>query len=273
MKGKMQHQQYVLTRRNADGTSSTSFPILALSIDEVSRALSGSGFVRNRKGEKKGAIPKEVYSAILESNPRHAKMIRSGDTRFNLLEHQEFVNPNRGDLVDLTDYELQRVQTHRDPFVYVKEHVEGTTSAQVIDIIVHELKKKFVRVVYSEGARSKRAKRCVIEVAMLANLGVEHALQECMDMVQLVEGKLGPKAVQTQPQVPHYWTERPYDKSPNTVQPNSYQLDVQNAQVQIQQMMQEYQRMSQQVSEIMAQMQTTLNRAMEVYERRMVHAH
>ncbi len=265
MTGKMQ-QKYVMTMRNADGTSSTFFPILALSIDEVSRALSDSGFARNRKGEKKGTIPKEVYSAILESNPRHAKMIESGDARFNLLEHREFVNPNRGDLVDLTDYELQRVQTHRDPFVYVKEHVEGTTSQQVIDIIAHELKEKFVRVSLSEGKRSRVAKRCVIELAMLTGTSIEQALAECIKMLQTAEGKLGPKIVEKT--VPKYWTDRPRDIAQTPTEPRQNDAD----HAELRQLMQDYSQMSQQVSEMMSQMQVTLRRAMEVYEKRMVYA-
>src|SRR5690606_12619643 len=122
----------------------------------------------------------------------------------------------------------------------------------------------------SEGERSKWAKRCVIEVAMLTGMGIEQALTECIKLLQLVEGKLGPEPVQNQ--TLDYWTDRPYDRTQSTAQARPRAQKMDDSYAELQRLMQDYSQMSQQVSEMMSQMQTTLRRAMEVYERKMVYA-
>lgn len=257
-------QRYVQTRRNMDGTSSTFFPILALSMDELSRALSAAGFVRNHRAERKGQLPKQVYDAILESNPRHAQMIRSGDAMFNLLEHRQYVNPNTDGVVDLSDHELRRVETLHDPFVHMTYLDGDRTPQQAKDITVDLLKKKFVTIAYSEGETSKRAKRCIMEVALLAGISAEQAVNECMQMLQFVEGKLGPKSAAPMPETayPSYWTDRVYERNPAGVTPRTPVL---GADEQAQTMMREHEHrmhmMEEETGRMIVEMQRETERA------------
>jgi hypothetical protein len=175
-----------LTRRNADETFCTTFQTLALDTEEVDRALSKAGFLPyQRPGMRWDEMPRTTFERILALNPEHERMVRRSEAMFHLKSFKEFVNPNTGDIVSRTDYDIRvPSETFVDPAIDVIESEPGTTSEIVKEIICVELLKKFVKVSLSQGTSSRRAKRCVIELASLMGARLELALDECLSFLR-----------------------------------------------------------------------------------------
>lgn len=185
-------QQLLQQKWNADGTHATAFPVLSLSMSDLDRVLLDAGFKRmDRPESKRGLIPREHYELIMNSNPEVKRGIDRGAYGFQLKDYKQWVNPNTGDTTSGVDYDLvqPQVQSFNDPFTIIDERIPNTTSRQVLDIVVNELKRKFAKVAISQGKNSKRAVRCLSEFALLKGISAQDAVKECMALLRVVKGE------------------------------------------------------------------------------------